>query len=534
MDKYIAGTILRVGVGVAVLTSLSLAFLTQKVYHKSPTEMYVDGDYESGCLWPPAPTRIVVPWFEDGRMSLIQGITAAAMDLQAAHVAGRPGESVEDWLIRSELASRIKLVFPSANKRLEQNRKMLSDAPVTKDLSAFERLKRWTAGLGQDKPYYQGDPRQVATRLRNVEDPLITVEFVDEPDVEETDNALARSIAERPDVRAVIGHERSRVAVASAVAYEDKGILYLSPKATLARLTRHRFKYAFRLVPSDDAFAETLAAYTKYRDWNRIGVIYARFEQGEALAREFAFHLRKVWATPSPDNADDGETTLDADAAPDAPRDELLRNSAATRDLELAYFRSYLPSARDAYARADHRELLEEVTKFEVDVLLLADQFPWAAKMMRDMRQMGVTQPVLGGELLDSSQAWRRAGEAADNLYVATVVDPQSRSQEYKEFQARFREYFSGRSAGYGSVQGYEAFNLLFNAIVESKCTNPQVLATTLRTTQWEGVFGYYHFDNTNAIIGRDVHIKKVYFVDGRGSFSTIFPPKPQSKVSFP
>ena len=150
MDKYIAGTMLRVGVGVAVIASLGFAFLTQDVYHESPTDRYVDGDYESGCLWPPAPTRIVVPWFEDGRMSLVQGVTAAAMDLQAAHAARRPGESVEDWLIRSELASRIKLVFPSANERLEQNRKMVSDAPVTKDLSAFERLKRWTAGLGQD------------------------------------------------------------------------------------------------------------------------------------------------------------------------------------------------------------------------------------------------------------------------------------------------------------------------------------------------------------------------------------------------
>tara|TARA_B100000676_G_C18091643_1_gene860505 strand:+ start:11377 stop:12948 length:1572 start_codon:yes stop_codon:yes gene_type:complete len=523
MDKYIAGTMRRVGVSVVVLASLSFALLTQKVYHQSPTDRYVSDEHESGCLWPPAPMRIVVPWLEDGRMSLIQGVTAAAMDLQAAHVAHRPGESVEDWLIRSELASRIKLVFPSANERLEQYRKVLSDVPVTKDLSAFERLKRWTAALGQDEPYYQGDPRQVATRLRHVEDPLITVEFVDEPDAKETDNALARSIAERPDVSAVIGHERSRVAVASAVAYEDAGILYLSPKATLARLTRHRFKYAFRMVPSDDAFAETLAAYTKHRDWNRVGVIYARFEQGEALAREFAAHLRKAWATQSPEKADDGETTLDADAAPDA-----------TRDLKLAYFRSYLPSPRDAYARTDHRELLEEVTKFEVDALLLADQFPWAAKMMRDMREMGMTQPVLGGELLDSSQAWQRAGEAADNLYVATVVDPQSKSQEYMEFQARFREHFSGLLAGYGSVQGYEAFNLLFNAIVESKCTNPLVLATTLRTTQWEGMFGNYHFDNTNAIIGRDIYIKKVYFMNGRGSFSTIYPPKPQPKVSFP
>ena len=81
----------------------------------------------------------------------------------------------------------------------------------------------------------------------------------------------------------------------------DAGILYLSPKATLARLTRHRFKHAFRLVPSDDAFAETRRLYEASRlEPHR--VVYARFEQGEALARESA-HLRKAWAMQSPDKA---------------------------------------------------------------------------------------------------------------------------------------------------------------------------------------------------------------------------------------
>ena len=81
MDKYIAGTMRRVGVSVVVLASLSFALLTQKVYHQSPTDRYVHDEYgRVACT--PAPMRIVVPWFEDGRMSLIQGVTAAAMDLR--------------------------------------------------------------------------------------------------------------------------------------------------------------------------------------------------------------------------------------------------------------------------------------------------------------------------------------------------------------------------------------------------------------------------------------------------------------------
>ena len=48
------------------------------------------------------------------------------------------------------------------------------------------------------------------------------------------------------------------------------------------------------------------------------------------------------------------------------------------------------------------------------------------------------------------------------------------------------------------------------------------VVATTLRTTQWEGMFGNYHFDNTNAIIGRDIYIKKVLYERARFVFDNL------------
>ena len=74
MDKFVVGTLGRVGVGAAVLVSLVLALLTQDVYYESPTERYLDDGDASGCRWPPDPIRNVVPWFEDGRMSLIRGL----------------------------------------------------------------------------------------------------------------------------------------------------------------------------------------------------------------------------------------------------------------------------------------------------------------------------------------------------------------------------------------------------------------------------------------------------------------------------
>ena len=100
----------------------------------------------------------------------------------------------------------------------------------------------------------------------------LNVEFIDEPIVDRDPGRVSRRSAADGTVMVVIGHEQSEAAIASAVTYEGKGILYLSPKASLSRLTEHGFQYTFRLVPADPDFAEALANFSARQGWNRIGV----------------------------------------------------------------------------------------------------------------------------------------------------------------------------------------------------------------------------------------------------------------------
>jgi branched-chain amino acid transport system substrate-binding protein len=298
----------------------------------------------------------------------------------------------------------------------------------------------------------------------------INVEFVDDPVVDSDHGRLARSIAADNDVVAVIGHEQSETAITSAVSYEHAGILFLSPKASLTRLTEHGFQYTFRLVPDDASFAEALAHFATKMAWKRLGVFYGRFEQGEALASWFPLY--------------------------------------AVRDaLKPLYYRSYLP-ARD-YRRQDFRGLLATMRTVETDAILLADQLPWAAKVLVDMQAMGFTQPILAGDKLDSSDAWRLAGTAANNLYVASAVDPDSKEADYLSFHRRFFDRFK-TNPGYGSSQGYEAFNLFVRAAEKSQSVDPVVIATTLKTNEWRGIFGPFSFTTDGAIRGRKVIIKRM------------------------
>lgn len=298
----------------------------------------------------------------------------------------------------------------------------------------------------------------------------IHIEFIDDPVVEADHGRIARDIAADDSVMVVIGHEQSETAIASAVSYEKAGILYLSPKASLSRLTEHGFQYTFRLVPDDAEFAKALAHFAARQGWTRLGVFYGRFEQGEALASWFPLYAIRDGLTP-------------------------------------VYYRSYLP-ARD-YRRQDFRALLATMRTEATDAILLADQLPWAAKVLVDMQAMGFTQPILAGDKLDSSEAWRLAGTAANNLYLSSAVDPESTAPEFLAFRRRFFNRFKS-NPGYGSTQGYEAFNLFVKAAERSQSVDPVVIATTLKTNEWRGVFGPFTFDTDGAIQGRRVIIKRM------------------------
>jgi branched-chain amino acid transport system substrate-binding protein len=298
----------------------------------------------------------------------------------------------------------------------------------------------------------------------------IDVQFIDEPPDVSSAGAIARRIAADHDIVAVIGHESSSEAMTAAVTYEAHGILHLSPKATLPRLTRHQFKYTFTLLPDDHVFAKALVGFAHAQGWMRIGVLYGRTEESEELARLFSLQATAAGMTPT-------------------------------------YFRSYLP-AKD-YRTRDFRELLASMRTTPTDAILLADRLPWAAKVLLDMQAVGITEPILSGDNLDSSDVWSLAKTAANNLYVASPVDPESSEPAFAAFRERFRKRF-GSNPGYGSAQGYEAFTLFVKAVERSRSVAPIVLATTLKTNSWQGLFGNFSFLDNGQIVGRKIVIKRM------------------------
>jgi branched-chain amino acid transport system substrate-binding protein len=141
---------------------------------------------------------------------------------------------------------------------------------------------------------------------------------------------------------------------------------------------------------------------------------------------------------------------------------------------------------------------------------MVADQLPRAAKLVMDLRKMGMNKPIIANDKLDSGYLWDLAHEAANNVYVASTVDPSATTDRFLEFKRRFHKCW-GEDPGYGASQGYEALMMLADAVRESDSADPLVVASTLRAyNKWKGLFGKYGFAQNGDIEGRHISIKRL------------------------
>jgi branched-chain amino acid transport system substrate-binding protein len=304
------------------------------------------------------------------------------------------------------------------------------------------------------------------------------LQFIEE---QEEGGALARRLVEIDDLVCVIGHEREGASIPASIVYEDHGVLFISPKSTDTRLTQHQFKFTFRLTPDDSEMAAAIGDFMLGRNWKRNAVVHGRGDHGELASAAF-----------------------------------LARTSRVDNALKLASLNSFF--YEPDWARQDFRPMIASLRAKQFDSIFLAALLPHAAKLLVDLMQMGVTQPIIATDKLDAVGLADDAGAAANGLYVASSVNPESTEPAFVAFRDRFSKRY-GSNPGYGAAQGYESFMAFAQAANLSQSADPLVLATTLRTKIWNGLFGTYNFTPTGDIRGRDITIKQMR----DGQFHPIF-----------
>jgi len=146
----------------------------------------------------------------------------------------------------------------------------------------------------------------------------------------------------------------------------------------------------------------------------------------------------------------------------------------------------------------DFSTQLRMLQNARVDGVVIWGEVPEAALILKQMRGMGMKQPVFGSSRLCYPQLIESAGPAAEGLVTTAAMNPTRLDAKWMEFQKDYRAKFNEESDAYAAY-AFDGMNILI-AAVEKAGLNRGRIMDALREYQshdYEGVAGRAQFDHT-------------------------------------
>ena len=252
-------------------------------------------------------------------------------------------------------------------------------------------------------------------------------------------------------VSGVVGHFNSGVSIPASKIYADAGIPQLSV-STAVRYTRQGYRTTFRLMADDDQQGAALGRYaTGPMKLRRFAVIDDRTAYGQGLADAFSGAVKA--------------------AGGDVARREY------TTDKEF-----------------DFRAILTAIRQSAPEAVFFAGYDAQAGPLARQMRELGLKVPLLGGETLHTAKFIELAGPAAEGHVASTPGAALSRRPRGKAFAEEYRKRHR-QEIGLYAPYFYDAVMVLAAAMQQAASSDPKRVLPALRAIRHAGITADIEFD---------------------------------------
>ncbi len=266
---------------------------------------------------------------------------------------------------------------------------------------------------------------------------------------------IAQRLAEDPEVVAVVGHLQSYVTLPAAAIYSLAGMVMVVPATTSPELTTKGYSRLFRVIFTDEDTGRLMADYAAQRGMRRVPIYYVRNPYGRALAAAF-------------------------------------EERAASLGISVVARASYDTDADSANVNFD--SVLRDWKQTGIDGIFVAGQVPLAGTLIRKIRAQGIDVPILGSDAMSSPALVSAGGTAVESTVVPVPFHPDEDRPEVQRFTRLFERRY-GKKPDPGSALGYDAINLLAQAMRRAKSAAPSRVAETLHQGgAWPGVTGTLTF----------------------------------------
>lgn len=172
----------------------------------------------------------------------------------------------------------------------------------------------------------------------------------------------------------------------------------------------------------------------------------------------------------------------------------------------------------------DFRGQLTSIKGKAPDVIFVPGYYNEVALVIKQARQIGIKQPILGGDGWESPDLAKVAGKAAlENTYFSNHYARDTKDGAAQAFIENFKKRYDGEIPDAMAALGYDAFNVMMDAAKRAKAvTREDIRAALAQTKDFVGVTGKISINAERNAVKSAVVLK---YVDGEPKyFSTVEP----------
>jgi len=151
----------------------------------------------------------------------------------------------------------------------------------------------------------------------------------------------------------------------------------------------------------------------------------------------------------------------------------------------------------------DFTAQLTTIKGLNPDVIIVPNDYAEVGLILKQARELGLTQPFLGGDAVDLPEVAEIAGDAINNdFYLTSHWSPDAFTNEASmNFGNYYREEYN-RDPDSTAAVSWDAYNMLLDAIERAGSTDPKAIRDEMAaTTDYEGVTGKISIDETGDAI---------------------------------
>ena len=153
--------------------------------------------------------------------------------------------------------------------------------------------------------------------------------------------------------------------------------------------------------------------------------------------------------------------------------------------------------------------LITKIKSSNPDAIVLAANSQHAAALSKQIRELGITVPLIGEGSWTSDSYFKLAGPAAEGVYglveyVYTIKNPINEA-----FVKMSRDKLKENPSKFSGA-AHTAFNVMVDAIRRAGAADPEKIRAALTQTNYNGAVGNIRFNEKNQAYGQDVYLASI------------------------